>query len=318
MREGCLALPVGVPGGCQGRLAPRPGGAYDDDEEPDTHSVRSRTRQFQETAKELRDAHTEFGGRLAVANAGREEEVRFAFPAELDGGAGGEAVRVAAGEIGKGEGTADDGGRRENVPDHGVSERLAALKEKLQQKRSVSSSRNAMKDEGGLVRNGDTTLLEAAPATVPASIIPPIVTGQVEDGGRSHSRELDRRQQETIDRLRIEMEQEVGKNEHLLGLYEDAEANARKAEARAVLLEEEVRKLKETSNALVKSERMAREEAERVREGAEGAGAGRVSVQQQELSRPSPSADLESKEIQSLKEQLDKLKMQMLATQTAF
>ncbi len=66
-------------------------------DEHTTHSARSRASQFQETAKELRDAHTEFGGRLAAAKAG-EDEVQFAFPGELNGGAEGGDERQAVDE----------------------------------------------------------------------------------------------------------------------------------------------------------------------------------------------------------------------------
>jgi len=262
-------------------------------------------------------------------------------------------VDVATGEIfgeDMGEGVSRDGVPLEAAPNHSVSQRLAALKAKLQQKRSVSSSRDVMEDnDEHLVGNTESrrktperggSRPEAALTAVPLPIPAP-ETGQMEGGGpgASHSGELERWQQEQIHRLRIEMEKESRKNEHLLELHEDAEANARKAEARAGELEEEVRKLKEARDALVEGERVAREEAARAREEAararEEAARGREeaaradreddvvdrrvsSDRKEEVSGPLPSSDREAKEMQSLKEQLEKLKMQMLATQTAF
>ncbi len=313
-------------------------------DEHTTHSARSRASQFQETAKELRDAHTEFGGRLAAAKAG-EDEVQFAFPGELNGGAEGGDERQAVDEAA--DDAADDaadeasGGHVEedagddapggSVPRHTVSERLAALKEKLQQKRPVSSSRDAIKDEDGVL-DGISRLEaapDAAPDAAPAAVSlprPAPEREQVEGGtsGRLNSGEVDRKHQEHINRLRIEVEKEVSKNTHLLGLYEDAMANAREAAGRADGLEEEVRKLKQDRDALVEAERLAKEEAAKAREEAGRAVRGDdivndgVSLEQREEAPRPSSSDRESKEVQSLKEQLDKLKMQMLATQTAF
>lgn len=309
-------------------------------DEHTTHSARSRASQFQETAKELRDAHTEFGGRLAAAKAG-EDEVRFAFPGELNGGAEGgderqavdEAADDAADEASGGhvEEDAGDDAPGGSVPRHTVSERLAALKEKLQQKRPVSSSRDAIKDEDGVL-DGLSRLEaapDAAPDAAPAAVSlprPAPEREQVEGGtsGRLNSGEVDRKHQEHINRLRIEVEKEASKNTHLLGLYEDAMVNAREAAGRADGLEEEVRKLKQDRDALVEAERLAKEEAAKAREEADRAvrvgdivNDGVSLEQREEAPRPS-SSDRESKEVQSLKEQLDKLKMQMLATQTAF
>jgi len=309
-------------------------------DEHTTHSARSRASQFQETAKELRDAHTEFGGRLAAAKAG-EDEVQFAFPGELNGGAEGgderqavdEAADDAADEASGGhvEEDAGDDAPGGSVPRHTVSERLAALKEKLQQKRPVSSSRDAIKDEDGVLDGlsrleaAPDAALDAAPATVSLPRPAP-EREQVEGGtsGRLNSGEVDRKYQEHINRLRIEVEKEVSKNTHLLGLYEDAMVNAREAAGRADGLEEEVRKLKQDRDALVEAERLAKEEAAKAREEAGRAVRGDdivnygVSLEQREEAPRPSSSDRESKEVQSLKEQLDKLKMQMLATQTAF
>lgn len=83
--------------GCRGGFAGRRAARAVSSDEHTTHSARSRASQFQETAKELRDAHTEFGGRLAAAKAG-EDEVRFAFPGELNGGAEGGDERQAVDE----------------------------------------------------------------------------------------------------------------------------------------------------------------------------------------------------------------------------
>ncbi|MEO2192183.1 MAG: hypothetical protein ABGY24_07055, partial [bacterium] len=178
-------------------------------DEHTTHSARSRASQFQETAKELRDAHTEFDGRLAAAKAG-EDEVRFAFPGELNGGAEGgderqavdEAADDAADEASGGhvEEDAGDDAPGGSVPRHTVSERLAALKEKLQQKRPVSSSRDAIKDEDGVL-DGISRLeaapdaaLDAAPAAVSLPRPAP-EREQVEGGtsGRLNSGEVDRK-----------------------------------------------------------------------------------------------------------------------------
>ena len=322
-------------------------------DEHTTHSARSRASQFQETAKELRDAHTEFGGRLAAAKAG-EDEVRFAFPGELNGGAEGGDERQAVDEAADdaaddaadgasgghveedaGDDAPGDGPPGGSVPRHTVSERLAALKEKLQQKRPVSSSRDAIKDEDGVL-DGISRLeaapdaaLDAAPDAAPAAVSlprPAPEREQVEGGtsGRLNSVEVDRKHQEHINRLRIEVEKEVSKNTHLLGLYEDAMVNAREAAGRADGLEEEVRKLKQDRDALVEAERLAKEEATKAREEADRAVRGDdivnegVSLEQREEAPRPSSSDRESKEVQSLKEQLDKLKMQMLATQTAF
>jgi outer membrane murein-binding lipoprotein Lpp len=331
--------------GCRGGFAGRRAARAVSSDEHTTHSARSRASQFQETAKELRDAHTEFGGRLAAAKAG-EDEVRFAFPGELNGGAEGgderqavdEAADDAADEASGGHVEEDagddapgDGPPGGSVPRHTVSERLAALKEKLQQKRPVSSSRDAIKDEDGVL-DGISRLeaapdaaLDAAPAAVSLPRPAP-EREQVEGGtsGRLNSDEVDRKHQEHINRLRIEVEKEVSKNTHLLGLYEDAMVNAREAAGRADGLEEEVRKLKQDRDALVEAERLAKEEATKAREEADRAVRGDdivndgVSLEQREEAPRPSSSDRESKEVQSLKEQLDKLKMQMLATQTAF
>lgn len=335
--------------GCRGGFAGRRAARAVSSDEHTTHSARSRASQFQETAKELRDAHTEFGGRLAAAKAG-EDEVRFAFPGELNGGAEGgderqavdEAADDAADEASGGHVEEDagddapgDGPPGGSVPRHTVSERLAALKEKLQQKRPVSSSRDAIKDEDGVL-DGISRLeaapdaaLDAAPDAAPAAVSlprPAPEREQVEGGtsGRLNSGEVDRKHQEHINRLRIEVEKEVSKNTHLLGLYEDAMVNAREAAGRADGLEEEVRKLKQDRDALVEAERLAKEEATKAREEADRAVRGDdivndgVSLEQREEAPRPSSSDRESKEVQSLKEQLDKLKMQMLATQTAF
>ena len=342
VRDGCL---TSCAGGRRGVVGALPGGerraarAVSADEHT-THSARSRASQFQETAKELRDAHTEFGGRLAAAKAG-EDEVRFAFPGELNGGAEGGDERQAVDEAADDAADEASGGHVEedagedapggSVPRHTVSERLAALKEKLQQKRPVSSSRDAIKDEDGVL-DGISRLeaapdaaLDAAPAAVSLPRPAP-EREQVEGGtsGRLNSGEVDRKHQEHINRLQIEVEKEVSKNTHLLGLYEDAMANAREAAGRADGLEEEVRKLKQDRDALVEAERLAKEEATKARE--EGGRAVRgddivndgVSLEQREEAPRPSSSDRESKEVQLLKEQLDKLKMQMLATQTAF
>ena len=85
------------------------------------------------------------------------------------------------------------------------------------------------------------------------------------------------------------LEAEVRKNAHLLGLYEDAEEEAREAVARR---DEAVRLL----------------EVERSRERLGGDGDGDEDRDE----------DRDSSEIRSLTDQLEKLKMQMLATQTAF
>jgi len=331
--------------GCRGGFAGRRAARAVSSDEHTTHSARSRASQFQETAKELRDAHTEFGGRLAAAKAG-EDEVRFAFPGELNGGAEGgderqavdEAADDAADEASGGHVEEDagddapgDGPPGGSVPRHTVSERLAALKEKLQQKRPVSSSRDAIKDEDGVL-DGISRLEaapDAAPDAAPAAVSlprPAPEREQVEGGtsGRLNSDEVDRKHQEHINRLRIEVEKEVSKNTHLLGLYEDAMVNAREAAGRADGLEEEVRKLKQDRDALVEAERLAKEEATKAREEADRAVRGDdivndgVSLEQREEAPRPSSSDRESKEVQSLKEQLDKLKMQMLATQTAF
>ena len=308
--------------------------------------------QFQETAKELRDAHTEFGGRLAAKNA-QEEEVRFAFPADLDGNEAEKAENGTKDEVVSTVGSTmalpapsepsenDSGGASTSVAKtssqsyQNVSDRLAALKEKLQRQKSLPTARG--RAEHGVGETGDAEAQRGAPEVVHGA--PPVTDSEsvalvAVDG-------LPIREQATNDTGK---EARVEACEHIPGRNTDAEANARERDRYAAMIEE-LGRLRTTNARLVVGEREAREEAmraaEEVRMAREEAIAakeeakraredaavaqqklveGQVSSQQVEPSQSTGQAAEtdQSKEIQSLKDQLDKLKMQMLSTQTAF
>ena len=231
-------------------------------------AARSIASELSETAKELRDAHTEFGGEASAVGVGAsavgERETRET------------RETGETGETGDGsrEGCVSDLGRSVDGPE-GVSDRLAALKEKLQKSRERVGG-----GEGG---EGEAVAVAVQPRVSGKD-------GSVDDNCDNDARSASLSQR--VVSLEEKLEAEVRKNAHLLGLYEDAEEEAREALARR---DEAVRLL----------------EVERARErlGGDGDGEG-------DEDRGSRSAA--ESEIRSLTDQLEKLKMQMLATQTAF
>ena len=158
----------------------------------------------------------------------------------------------------------------------GVSDRLAALKEKLQKSRERVGA-----GEGG---EGEAVAVAVQPQ-------PQCVSGNDGngDGDNGDNDALRASLSQLVVLLEEKLEAEVRKNAHLLGLYEDAEEEAREAVARR---DEAVRLL----------------EVERSRERLGG----------DEDEDKDGDEDRDSSEIRSLTDQLEKLKMQMLATQTAF